>query len=122
MLQQETIFQKIINKEVPAKIIYEDSKTIAFLDIKPISKGHFLVVPKNFSRNLISIDDEDLINLMMVANKLAKKFMKENKASGYQLHVNNESDARQVVFHTHVHIIFSYPNELLSDQEHHFNG
>lgn len=109
--QEETIFHKIISRKIPATIIYEDNETIAFLDIKPVTKGHFLVIPKTFSRNLITIDDNDLTNLILVARKLANKFMKENGASGYQLHVNNEPDAKQVVFYSHVHIIFSYPKQ-----------
>ena len=68
---QKDIFQRIIDREIPSTIIYEDDKTIAFLDINPHTKGHFLVVSKEFSENLFDIEDDDLTNLILTARKLA---------------------------------------------------
>ena len=100
-----SIFNKIILKEIPADIIYEDEKVIAFKDIRPVRPGHFLVVPKLMSENLIDIDDETLSYLMIKARELAVKVIKEMNVSGFNLQVNNSKEAGQEVFHTHIHII-----------------
>ncbi|QGZ97388.1 HIT domain-containing protein [Mycoplasma sp. NEAQ87857] len=101
----ETIFSKIINKDIPAKILYEDDLVIAFYDINPKQPGHFLVVPKNYSKNLIDINDNDFIYLVSKAKELANNLIINNQAKGYKLQVNNEPCAGQEVFHTHIHII-----------------
>ncbi|WP_033160871.1 histidine triad protein HinT [[Mycoplasma] collis] len=101
----DKLFLKIIKKELPAEIIYEDDKVIAFMDKFPVTKGHFLVVPKNYSRNLITISDEDLSYAMLKARELALLQIKKLNVKGFRLIVNNEPEAKQVVFHTHIHII-----------------
>lgn len=103
-----SVFKKIISKEISANIIYEDEMVIAFYDINPKSKGHFLVVPKNFSKNLLTISEEDCSYLFSKAISLAKEKVAEFNAKGYQLIVNNEKEAGQEVFHTHIHIIPAY--------------
>lgn len=100
-----TIFQKIINKEIPASIIYEDDKVIAFKDINPVRPGHFLVVPKTFSENLYDISPEDFTYLMNKARELAIWVAKDMNVSGFNLKVNNGVSAGQEVMQTHVHII-----------------
>ena len=99
------IFCKIINKEIPSQLIYEDDLVIAFKDINPKRKGHFLVVPKNHSESLININEDDLKHAMSMANILAKRTIKELGVSGYNLEVNTGKEAGQEVFHTHIHII-----------------
>lgn len=100
-----TIFEKIINREIPSKILYENDKYISFYDINPKRPGHFLVVPKKLSINLLDITDEDYIELMIQAKKWAQQAIKEMGVSGYTLLINNGKEAGQEVFHTHVHII-----------------
>lgn len=100
-----SIFNKIIAKEIPADIIYEDDKVIAFKDIKPIRPGHFLVVPKTFSENFYDITEEDLSYLVSKARLLAVKVTKDMGVSGFNIIVNNGSSAGQEVFHTHVHVV-----------------
>lgn len=102
---EKTIFQKIIDKEADAKILFENKKVIAFYDINPKTKGHFLVVPKVFSRNLKTIKEKDMTYLFKIARKLALKEIKKLNVEGFRLIVNNEPCSKQVVFHTHVHII-----------------
>ena len=99
------IFQKIINKEINADIIYEDDRIIAFKDIKPKREGHFLVVPKKYSQNLIDIDEETYIYLMLKSKELANKIIKEMHVSGFNLEINNGAESGQEIFHTHIHII-----------------
>ncbi|NQZ29280.1 MAG: HIT family protein [Mycoplasmatales bacterium] len=100
-----TIFQKIINRELPANIVYEDERVIAILDISPVTTGHTLVIPKEFSRNLKDISKDDLSYVMNKAQDIALKLIEILDVDGFQLHVNNEKSSNQVVFHTHVHII-----------------
>lgn len=101
----ETIFQKIIEKKSPANILFENKKVIAFYDINPKTKGHFLVIPKIYSRNLKTIKEKDMLYLFKIARKLAMKEIKKLNVDGFRLIVNNEASSKQVVFHTHVHII-----------------
>ncbi len=100
-----TIFEKIINRELPADIIYEDDRIIAILDLFPNTTGHTLVIPKAFSKNLIDIKKDDLMYIMDKAQDIALALIKVLDVDGFQLHVNNEKSSGQEVFHTHVHII-----------------
>lgn len=99
------IFQKIIDKEILSEIIYEDNNFIAFMDINPITNGHFLVVPKEISVNLLDITDKTLSNLMLKARELAKVQIEKLNVSGFKLVVNNGAEAGQEIMRTHVHII-----------------
>jgi len=101
----ETIFSKIINKEIPSDIYYEDKVVIAIMDINPVHEGHFLVIPKEYSKNLKDIDDKVFKYLLFKAKQLAKKKIKELNVSGFQLIINNGKESGQEVMHTHVHII-----------------
>ena len=101
----ETIFQQIIDKKADAKILFENKRVIAFYDINPKATGHFLVVPKVYSRNFKTIKEKDMLYLIKIARKLALKEIKKLNVDGFRLIVNNEASAKQVVFHTHVHII-----------------
>lgn len=100
-----TIFTKIIAKEIPADILYEDTETIAFLDINPIRKGHALVIPKKEFENIFDIDPTILGHMMIVAQKVAKALIKTTGATGVNIHMNNGHDAGQDVFHAHIHVI-----------------
>lgn len=75
-MTQETIFEKIANHTIPAKIVYEDSKHIAFLDISPFEKGHTLVIPKKKYERITDMPDEEYINLQKIAIKIAKNMKK----------------------------------------------
>ena len=99
------IFQQIIDRDIDAKIIYEDDRVISFYDINPVSKGHFLTVPKKHSRNLIDIDADTLNYLIATARRLAVDEIKRKGVAGYRLVVNSEPSAKQVIFRTHVHIL-----------------
>lgn len=101
----KTIFQDIIDKKIPAKILFENKRVIAFYDINPVQSGHFLVVPKVYSKNLIDIKEKEMLYLFKIARKLAIKETKKLKVNGFKLRVNNEAQSGQEVFHTHIHII-----------------
>ena len=102
---EDTIFAKIIRREVPAEIVYEDQETIAFLDIKPNNPGHTLVVPKHWSRNIFDMSDEDLSALMICVKKVAHAVKEAMRADGVNIAMNNEPAAGQIVFHSHLHVI-----------------
>ena len=99
------IFAKIIRGELPAHKIYEDDRTIAFLDIMPRAPGHTLVIPKAPARNLLDVKSDDLAHVMQVAQKVARAGMKAFDASGVTVQQFNEAAGGQVVFHLHVHVI-----------------
>ncbi|AGQ50981.1 histidine triad protein HinT [Mesomycoplasma hyopneumoniae] len=110
-MENTTLFLDIIAKKLPAKIIYEDEKVIAFYDKFPVSPGHFLVVPKNYSRNLFTISDEDFTYLIKKARELALVELKKINAISFKLLINNEKEAQQTIFHTHIHIIPFYKKD-----------
>ncbi len=102
---QNNIFAKIIRGELPAQKVYEDDKTIAFLDIMPRAPGHTLVIPKAPARNLLDVKPDDLAHVMQVAQKIAQAGMKAFGADGVTIQQFNEKAGGQVVFHLHVHVI-----------------
>jgi len=105
MQSEDTIFSKILRREIPAEIVYEDEKVLAFLDISPNNPGHTLVIPKKPTRNLLTIDAESWANVMETVRMLAPKIKDAVGAEGINIMMNNEPVAGQIVFHAHVHII-----------------
>lgn len=99
------IFEKIIAKEIPASIIYEDEVVISFLDIKPINKGHALIVPKKKFVNIFDADPSVLGHMMHIAQKVAIALRETTNAEGVNILMNNEAVAGQDVFHAHIHVI-----------------
>ena len=101
----ENIFAKIIKGALPAYKVYEDDKTIAFLDIMPRAPGHTLVIPKQPVRNLLDVPADVLADVMRVAQMVANAGMKAFSADGITLQQFSERAGGQVVFHLHVHVI-----------------
>lgn len=99
------VFAKILRGELPCHKIYEDEKTLAFMDIMPRADGHALVIPKAPSRNVLDIAPEDLAAVMTTAQKVARAALKAFNAEGITIQQFNESAGGQVVFHTHVHVL-----------------
>ena len=109
-----SIFTRIIEREIPAYIVYEDDLVIAFLDISQATKGHTLVVPKAAYENLYEMPDELASHVMKISIKLAKAIQKAFKPAGLNLLNNNGEIAGQSVFHFHVHLIPRYENDGVS--------
>jgi len=101
----ETIFSKIIRKEIPAQIIYEDDVVVAFLDIFPVNPGHTLIVPKQEVENMMQTSDEVLTHVMRVAKQIAPAILKTVGATDFNFTTNNGPAAGQVIMHTHFHLI-----------------
>ena len=118
----DCIFCKIAKKEIPSDIVYEDKKTMTFLDINPMSLGHILVVPKKHYETFDELDQENLKELSLTLQKVAKAVKKI--ADGYTLLQNNIVE--QGVPHVHFHIVprkrsdslhFHLPSQKFSQQE-----
>ena len=101
----DCIFCKIIKREAPATIVYEDDNCIAIIPIKQAQEGHTLVIPKNHSENILDIEDNDLQTLVVAAKKIGQGLMKEYNATGINLLHAAGKDAQQSVFHFHFHLI-----------------
>lgn len=104
-LSQPTIFDKILSKDIPADIVYEDEHSLAFRDINPQAPVHVLVIPKRriAMLSMAKSDDKELLgHLMLTAAKVAEI---ENLAAGYRVLVNNGKEGLQSVYHLHLHVI-----------------
>jgi histidine triad (HIT) family protein len=99
------IFEKIVNREIPATIVYEDDDTLAFMDIGPIIKGHTLVIPKTCYELVTGTPDAVLAKLMLVCKRIAAAQVKGLGADGVNIIQNNGTASGQVVPHIHFHVI-----------------
>lgn len=114
-----TIFDKIIAREVPATIVYEDDKVLAFFTIEPINLGHTLIVPKEPFINIFDGDPIVLGHMMVVAQKISRALKVAGLAEGVNLIMNNEAAASQEVFHAHLHVVPRRANdEALQPPQH----
>lgn len=101
----ETIFSKIIRKEIPAHIVYEDDLALAFTDVNPQAPVHILIIPKKPIVNLATAETEDqalLGHLLLIVQKVAAQAGLEN---GYRVVINTGVDGGQTVYHLHIHIL-----------------
>jgi len=104
-----TLFEKIINKEIPADILYEDDISIVIKDISPQAPTHLLIIPKKVIPKLSDATAEDqkvLGHLMLIAGKIADKLGLDET---FRLVVNNGAKAGQSVFHLHIHLLSGRP-------------
>jgi histidine triad (HIT) family protein len=99
------IFAKILRGEVPSVKVYEDDKTIAFMDVMPQADGHTLVVPKEPAENLFELSPEGAAAMIRTTQKVAKAVKKGLDAPGIMLFQLNGRAAGQSVFHVHFHIV-----------------
>ena len=105
MDSSETIFSKIIRKEIPADIVFENDRVLAFRDINPQAPIHILIIPKKPIARLSEAEGEDrelLGELLLTAKEIARK---EGIEEGYRVVVNNAPDGGQEVYHLHMHIL-----------------
>ena len=100
-----TIFDKIIDGEIPCHRVYEDDHVLAFLDTGPLSEGHTLVIPKERASHLHELSDEAAAALGRVLPRLCRAVMRATGAQSYNVLQNNGADAHQAVFYVHFHII-----------------
>ncbi|MBD2449098.1 histidine triad nucleotide-binding protein [Nostoc sp. FACHB-152] len=101
----ETIFSKIIRREIPANIVYEDDLALAFKDVNPQAPVHILVIPKKLIAKLADAEPQDaalLGHLLLTAKRVAQEAGLEN---GYRVVINTDADGGQTVYHLHLHIL-----------------
>ncbi|OMH41001.1 histidine triad nucleotide-binding protein [Desulfurobacterium indicum] len=104
------IFCKIVNKEIPAKVVYEDDKVMAFHDINPQAPIHILIIPKEHIPTVNDLEEnhKELIgHIFLVAKKIAKELGVDEK--GYRMLVNCNSDGGQEIYHIHFHLFAGKP-------------
>ncbi|MEM9462803.1 MAG: HIT family protein [Myxococcota bacterium] len=104
-MAEPTIFDRILDGELPCHKVYEDDHVLAFLDIAPLSLGHTLVIPKERKAYLHELSDDQAAALGRVLPRLARAVMNATGATAYNILQNNGSTAHQAVFHVHFHII-----------------
>ena len=105
MTNQETIFSKIISREIPADIVYEDDLALAFRDVNPQAPVHILVIPKQPIAKLVDAEygDCDLMGHLLLTVKLVAEQL--GLSNGYRVVINNGNDGGQTVDHLHLHIL-----------------
>lgn len=108
---EPTIFTKIINREIPAHIVYEDSVVLAFLDNNPNNLGHTLVIPKQPFVNIFDGPPETMTHMMKVGQQIGQALVTTPLATGINLIMNNGADAGQEVFHAHLHVVPRLPDD-----------
>lgn len=108
MKDQNCIFCKIANGEIPSATVYEDEDFRAILDLNPASKGHTIILPKNHFKDVCELDERTASRVILVAAKIGKAMKETLGCSGFNLVQNNGSSAGQSVFHFHMHVIPRY--------------
>lgn len=110
-MSDQCLFCGIVAGTVPSVKVAEDDTTFAFMDINPGSDGHILVIPKHHSRDLVEIAAEDLTDVTLAAQRIAKAAVTEFGADGVNLLNCCGADAWQTVFHFHLHVIPRYADK-----------
>jgi histidine triad (HIT) family protein len=109
----DCLFCKIVAGELPAQIVEEDERTVAFMDISPGTLGHLLVVPRNHARDILEIAPEDLHATLDTVQRMAQRVHDRLGADGVNVLNSRGQAAWQTVFHFHVHVIPRYDGDPL---------
>ena len=109
----DCLFCKIVAGEIPAAVVAEDERTIAFMDINPATRGHALVIPRAHAADVFTIDPDDLQAVVVVAQRLAQRAREVLGAEGVNLLNSSGRAAWQTVFHFHLHVIPRYDGDPL---------
>ena len=115
MKDDNCIFCKLANGEIPTATLYEDEDFRVILDASPASKGHALIIPKEHYANLYELDDDKAAKVMVLAKKMITKLTGILHCDGYNIVQNNNEAAGQTVMHFHMHVIPRYeggPKEI----------
>jgi len=104
-MNEENIFTKIIRREIPTEIIYEDDDFMAILDILPVNPGHILLMPKHSYKNIFDMPEDILKKVGPLLKTMALAQKEALEADGVNIGLNNEKAAGQVIFHAHFRIM-----------------
>jgi len=110
---ESCIFCKIVKKQAPANIIYEDETVMVFLDIRPLNIGHTLVIPKKHYVDIFDIPENQLSQVHKVAKQVSVAVKKATKADGISIIQQNGKAAAQDIFHLHVHVVPRFEGQKL---------
>lgn len=111
--ENSCIFCKIVRKQAPASLVYEDENVLAFLDIRPLSKGHTLVIPKQHYVTIFEVPEELVAQLHRIVKRVALAVKEATKADGISIIQQNGKAAGQEIFHLHVHVIPRFEGQKL---------
>ena len=103
--ERENIFAKIIRKELPAEVVFENDSTLVIMDIMPRAEGHMLVIPKLPCRNILDASNEQLNACIDIVKKISNAAMNALKCDGITVQQFNETAGGQEVFHLHFHVL-----------------
>jgi histidine triad (HIT) family protein len=113
MSDPDCLFCKVLAHEIPAEFLWEEDETAAFMDINPWTRGHALVIPRNHSKDLYEVSDEDIAATTAGTKRLAKLMKERLGCDGINLLNCCEAAAWQTVFHFHIHVIPRYEGDPL---------
>ena len=111
MRDENCIFCKIANGEIPSRTLYEDGDFRVILDLGPATRGHALILPKEHAANLFELPEETAGKAMILAKKMAARMKEKLNCDGFNVIQNNGEVAGQTVFHFHMHLIPRYEND-----------
>jgi histidine triad (HIT) family protein len=104
-MSESCIFCKIVQKEAPASVVYEDEQVLVFMDIRPVSEGHTLIIPKQHCVDIYDTPEELLAHVHKITKHIAVAVREVTKADGISIVQQNGKAAGQDIFHLHVHVI-----------------
>jgi histidine triad (HIT) family protein len=107
------IFCRIVHKQAPASIIYENKTVLSFLDIRPLNIGHTLVIPKSHNIDIFDIPEKELAKIYKISKQISIAVKKATNADGISLIQQNGKAAGQDIFHLHVHVIPRFEGQKL---------
>ena len=112
-MNEECIFCKIVQKESPAGILFENDLVVAFLDIRPVNPGHTLIIPKTHVQSIDELQSDDVYSELFKIGRKIHLLLKDKltDVTGFNYLIANGKDAGQEVFHVHLHIIPRKPND-----------
>lgn len=107
----DCVFCRIVHKEVPAEVLFENDEVVAILDINPIHYGHALVIPKQHCRGFLELPSHSYQAILRAARVVCQALVQGLRLEGYNLLSNNGRIAGQSVFHFHLHVTPRYPDD-----------
>ena len=105
------LFCKIINKEIPAEIVYEDDDALAILDVHPKAPGHTMILPKIHAENILDLAEEKIQGVFKAVKKTTELLNKSLKPDGFTIGINHGKVSGQTIEHLHIHVIPRYHND-----------
>ena len=110
---ENCIFCKIVQRQAPSSVLYEDATVMVFLDIRPLNMGHTLVIPKTHYVDIFDIPDKVLSRMQTVSKQMALAIKKATNADGISIIQQNGKAAGQDIFHIHVHVVPRFEGQKL---------